>query len=110
MSNGIALDLAGLSNSTDPADQIDNVSYTQYFGNIAAAVGQQLSDATDQQTTQQQVVAQAQSVRQQISGVNLDEQAALLVQYQAAYQANAQLFQVLDSLTQTAVNMLEPTS
>ena len=110
VSNGIALDLAGLSNSTDPADQIDNVSYTQYFGNIAAAVGQQLSDATDQKTTQQQVVAQAQSVRQQISGVNLDEQAALLVQFQAAYQANAQLFQILDSLTQTAVNMLQPTS
>lgn len=110
VSNGIALDLAGLSNSTDPNDQIDNVNYTQFFGNMAIAVGQELSDASDQQTTQQNVVAQAQSVRQQISGVNLDEQAAILVQYQSAYEANAQLFQVLDSLTQTAVNMMEATT
>ncbi len=110
VANGIALTLAGLSNSTNPADQIDNVNYVQYFGNMASDVGQQLSDATDQQTIQQQVVAQAQSMREQISGVNLDQQAALLVQYQRAYEANAQLFQVLDSLTETAVTMLQTTT
>ena len=32
-----------------------------------------------------------------------------LVQYQNAYQANAQMFTVLNSLTQTAVNLLQPT-
>jgi flagellar hook-associated protein 1 FlgK len=109
VSNGTALALAGLANPQDPADEIDNISYVQYFGNIAADVGQQLSAANDQQTIQQQVVAQAQSVRQQISGVDLNQQAALLVQYQDAYQANAQLFTVLNSLTQTAVNLLQPT-
>lgn len=109
VSNGIALDLAGLAN-TDPNDQIDSVSYVQYFGNIASGVGQQLSDASDQQIVQQQVVAQAQSVRQQMSGVSLDAQAALMVQYQRAYQANAEVFQILNSLTLTAVNLLQPTS
>jgi flagellar hook-associated protein 1 FlgK len=109
VSNGTALNLAALANPQQPADEINNVSYVQDFGNIAAGVGQQLSAANDQQTIQQQVVAQAQSTRQQISGVNLDEQAALLVQYQNAYQANAQMFTVLNSLTQTAVNLLQPT-
>jgi len=109
VSNGTALALAGLANPQSGSGEIDNASYVQYFGNIAAAIGQQLSAANDQQNIQQQVVAQAQSVRQQISGVNLNEQAALLVQYQNSYQANAQLFTVLNSLTQTAVNLLQPT-
>ena len=109
VSNGTALKLAALSNPQDPADQIANISYVQYFGNVAAGVGRQLAAANDQQTVQQQVVAQAQSVRQQISGVDLNEQAAMLVQYQNAYKANAQLFTVLNELTQVAVSLLQPT-
>ena len=109
VSNGTALKLAGLANPQDPADEIGNVSYVNYYGNLAADVGRQLSAANDQQNIQQQVVAQAQSARQQISGVSLDEQAALLIQYQRAYQANAQLFQVLNSITEAAVNLMQPT-
>ena len=108
VSNGTALSLAGLANPQDPADEINNTSYVNFFGNLAADVGSQLSAATDQQNIQQQVLTQAQNQRQQISGVSLDEQAAWLVQYQRAYQANAQLFAVLNGLTQTAVNMVQP--
>jgi flagellar hook-associated protein 1 len=108
VSNGTAVNLAALANPQNSADEIDNVSYVEFFGNLAADVGRQLAAATDQQNIQQQVVTQAQSLRQQISGVSLDEQAASLVEFQRAYQANAQLFSVLDSLTQTAVNMLQP--
>jgi len=108
VSNGTALSLAGLANPQDPADEINNTSYVNFFGNMAADVGSQLSAATDQQNIQQQVLTQAQNQRQQISGVSLDEQAAWLVQYQRAYQANAQLFAVLNGLTQTAVNMVQP--
>jgi len=97
-----------LANPQSSDDEIDNVSYVEFFGNMASGVGQQLAAATDQQNIQQQVVAQAQSLRQQISGVSLDEQAAELVEFQRAYQANAQLFSVLDSLTETAVNMVQP--
>jgi len=108
VSNGTAIHLAALANPQSAADEIDNVSYVQFFGNLAAGVGQQLAAATDRQSIQQQVVTQAQSLRQQISGVSLDEQAAELVEFQRAYQANAQLFSVLDSLTETAVNMVQP--
>jgi flagellar hook-associated protein 1 FlgK len=107
-SNGTALKLARLSNPQAAADEIDTVSYVSFFGNLAAGVGRELSAANDQKSIQQQVVAQAQTLRQQISGVSLDEQAALLVQFQRAYQANAQLFTVLNSLTETVVNMMQP--
>jgi flagellar hook-associated protein 1 FlgK len=107
VSNGTALKLAALANPQDAADQIDNVSYVEFFGNLAAGVGRRLAAATDQKGIQQQVLTQAQSMRQQTSGVSLDEQATLLVEFQRAYQANAQLFSVLNSLTQTTVNMLQ---
>ncbi|MBZ5591152.1 MAG: flagellar hook-associated protein FlgK [Acidobacteriia bacterium] len=106
-SNGTALKLAALANPQDPADEISNSSYVEFFGNLAAGVGRQLAAANDEQTIQQQVLTQAQSLRQQLSGVSLDEQAARLVEYQRAYQANAQLFSVLNSLTATVVNMLQ---
>jgi flagellar hook-associated protein 1 FlgK len=106
VSNGTALTLAGLGNSQNAADKIDNVSYTEFYGNLAAGVGRQLSDAVDQKDIQKQLLTQAQSLREQVSGVSLDEQAVLLVQFQRAYQANAKLITVLSELTQVAVNLL----
>jgi flagellar hook-associated protein 1 FlgK len=107
VSNGMAVNLAALANPKDAADEIDKISYVEFFGNLAAGVGRQLAAATDQQGIQQQVLTQVQSLRQHISGVSLDEQAASLVEFQRAYQANAQLFSILNSLTQTVVNMLQ---
>jgi flagellar hook-associated protein 1 FlgK len=106
VSNGTALKLAALANPQNASDQIDNVSYVEFFGNLAAGVGRELSNANDQQAIQTQLVAQAQSLRQQISGVSLDQQAVLLIEFQRAYQANAKLLTVLDGLTQTAVNLV----
>lgn len=107
VSNGMALQLAGLANPQNAADKVSALSYVEYFGGLAAEVGRELSAAQDQQTIQQQVVAQTQSLRQQISGVSLDEQAVLLVQFQRAYEANAKLVSVLSDLTATAVNILK---
>jgi flagellar hook-associated protein FlgK len=39
--------------------------------------------------------------------VSLDEEAARLIEAQRAYQANAQLFSVLNSLTDTLINLLQ---
>ena len=47
-----------------------------------------------------QVVAQAQNMRAQISGVSLNQQAAQLLQFQDAYQAAAHVISVIDSTTQ----------
>jgi flagellar hook-associated protein 1 FlgK len=47
-------------------------------------------------------------VREQTSGVSLDEEATRLIQFQRGYQACAQLLSVLSSLTGTVINMLQP--
>jgi len=109
VSNGIALQLANLSNPTGATGQINGLSFTEFYGSIAAQVGQQASDAQSQLQVQQQTVAQAQNLRSQISGVSLNEEAAKLVQFQTAYQATAQTVNILDTLTQDTINMLPVT-
>ena len=54
------------------------------------------------------MLTQAQAVREQTSGVSLDEEATRLIQFQRAYQASAQLLSVLDQLTGTVINLLQP--
>jgi flagellar hook-associated protein 1 FlgK len=106
VSNGVPLALAQLANPSNAADQINGESYTAFYGGMAARVGSALSDATNQQTVQQSAVAQAQNLRQQTSGVNLDEEAATLVEFQRAYQANSQLITILNQITQDTINIL----
>ena len=110
VSNGVPLALSALSDGTDSADQVDGVSYSEFFGSMASQIGSALNNATNQQTVQQSAVAQAQNLRQQISGVSLDEEATILVQFQRAYDANSRLISVLDQITLDAINILEPTT
>jgi flagellar hook-associated protein 1 len=105
-SNGIALTLANLGASQDPLDRVGNLTYTEYYGGIVSKLGGDLSKARDSQGIQQNLVTQARALRQQTSGVNLDEEAINLLQYQRAYQAAAKMINMLDELTQTAVDLL----
>lgn len=107
-SNNIALALAGLSDSQNAADQINGQTYTEYFGSIAAGVGSQLSTATSSQTEAQDAVSQAESVRQGISGVDLNQQAAEIMQFQQAYDAASKVMNVIDDLTQTVLSLITP--
>lgn len=99
--NGIALQLAGLRDSAAAADQINGQTYGQFLGAMTARVGYVSQNAQDGAASAADAVVQARSLREQISGVSLDEEAAKLVEYQRSYQANAKVIQVLSDLTQT---------
>ena len=84
---------------------IDNFTYTQFFGEIAGRVGKALAGAQEDQKTQHQLLAQVQAVREEHSKISLDEEAANLVQFQRAYEATAKMFQTLDEMTQTIIGL-----
>lgn len=107
VSNGIPLKLAGLATPQSADDEIDNVSYTQFFGNMAASLGAAISSAQSDQTTQQGIVTQAQNLRQQTSGVSLDSEAIKMLEFQRSYQAVSKMVTMLDQLTQTVINMVQ---
>jgi flagellar hook-associated protein 1 FlgK len=74
---------------------------------MAAGIGSQSQDAQNQLSVQQQTLAQARNMRSQVSGVSLNDEAAQLVQFQSAYQANSKMVTVLDQLTQATINMIQ---
>jgi flagellar hook-associated protein 1 FlgK len=108
VSNGIPLALAQLENPQSAADETNGESYTEAFGDMASQAGNLLNQATEDQQVAQSALTQAQNFRQQQSGVDLDQQAVTLVEYQRAYEANAEMLTVLNQLMQDTINILEP--
>ena len=105
-SNGIANSLAALPSSTAAADQIGGLSAEGYFSSVAASVGQQLSSAQTASTSDQTSLTTAQTNRQQQIGVSLNQEAANISAYERAYQANAQLVSIINTLAGDTVNLV----
>ena len=104
--NGNANQLAALENT--PQTALNGMTLTQFFGGIAADVGQANQTATDNQTSQQQVVSQATSLVNQVSGVSLDDQAVNVLSFQRAYQAIAQVVTEISNMTSSVMNLVQP--
>jgi flagellar hook-associated protein 1 FlgK len=76
---------------------------------LVTSLGSQASQINTAQTAQTAVNTQAQQAVQSTSGVNLDEEAADLVQWQQAYQAAAQVMTVANGLFTTLIDSVNGT-
>jgi flagellar hook-associated protein 1 len=103
--NGIASQLAGLSTAGTVAGS--GLTFSGFYSSIAAGIGSQEANATAAQTAQTQVLTQAQSLRAQVSGVSLNEQATTLLQFQQAYQASAQVISTINNITQSLLTTFQ---
>jgi len=100
--NGNALDLTELTTSKE----IDGLTFTEFYGTLGSRVGRDLAAADEDERTQSLLLSQARTLRDEVSGVNLDEEAASLIEFQRSYQAAAQLIRVLNDLSLEAINIL----
>ncbi len=100
--NGNAINVTQLATAT----ALNGFTFTQAFGNLGQQVGTDISNATNNQTEQQNLVTQAQAQRTAVSGVSLDAEAAKLLQYQQSYQAVAKVVSTLNSLTDSLMAMM----
>jgi len=100
--NGNALQLANLATFKDP----NGYTFAQFYGNLGGRIGNDLSSAQAASSTKQALLNQAQSLRQQLSGVSLDEEAQNMMSYQRSYQALSKMIGVLNSITDTLMNMM----
>jgi len=105
VSNGVPLKLSALANNQNA--QLQNMTFDQFYGSTTSWIGNQLSQAQTASTAQTQTVAQAQALRQQLSGVSLDEEATRLMELQRSYQAASRMVTVIDSLSETIINMIQ---
>jgi flagellar hook-associated protein 1 FlgK len=89
--------------------QNGTTSITAGVSALITGIGSQAQQINTQQTAQTAVNSQAQSSVQSITGVNLDEEAASLLQWQQAYQAAAQALTIGNTLFTTLIDSVNGT-
>jgi flagellar hook-associated protein 1 len=82
------------------------VSINSATSGLVTSVGSQAQQVNTAQTAQAAVNAQALTNNQSVSGVNLDEEAAKLLQFQQAYQASSQAFSIGNSTFTTFLSAI----
>ncbi len=100
-SSGNAQALANLQNQAS----VNGQTPYSYYSNMVFQIGNQVSQAQNEQTAVGLVQQQLTDQRGAISGVNLDEEAVNLIQYQGAYEASANVVNVINTLLTTTMNM-----
>jgi len=102
--NSNALLLAGLQTSLTMEN--GTTSFQGAYGQLIGLLGTQTRSAEITATAQAALRDQAQESRDNLSGVNLDEEAADLIRFQQAYQAIAQVITVAETTFQTLLSAL----
>ncbi|HXY05511.1 MAG TPA: flagellar hook-associated protein FlgK [Burkholderiaceae bacterium] len=86
---------------------VDGVTLDGAYSAAVANVGAIASTAQTDQTSKDAILQNATAAQSSVSGVNLDEEASKLMQYQQQYQAAAQLIQVSDSVFNTLITVID---
>lgn len=95
---------AMLALGTEPV--VNGLSVNDAYAGIVADIGIRAQGAEASRLQSERVLANAQSAQAEISGVNLDEEAALILQYQQAYQAAAKLMSTVQNMFDTLLSAM----
>jgi flagellar hook-associated protein 1 FlgK len=107
--NRNALNLVNLQNKAvigvnPAAPDTTGSSFSDSYGDLVERVGTLTSQARVDGEATGAILKQATDNRDSVSGVNLDEEAAKLIQFEQYYQASAQIIQVARNLFDTLIN------
>lgn len=99
--NGNAVAIAQLAESP----VLSGLTYRDFYSRTASAIGRGIAANGQSASAHELLLTQARALRADLSGVSLDEEAAKLIEFQRAYQAAAQMFRIVDEMTQTLLNI-----
>lgn len=102
--NTNALTMAGIHKT--PIDALDGLSLRDYWNRNVEQLAISTAQAREQTEADTIVKESLFEQQQQISGVNMDEEAINLMQYQRAYQSSARFISIVDELMATLINMV----
>ena len=71
------------------------------WSQLVYRVGTDSKSAQDEQRSRSEIVRQVELLREQVSGISLDEEAMMMMKFQRAYEANARFFQAIDQTLDT---------
>ncbi|GGP24778.1 flagellar hook-associated protein FlgK [Silvimonas amylolytica] len=82
-----------------------SVTYQDAYSNMVSNIGTETNQIKVMSQAQTTVLTNAQTARDSLAGVNLDEEAANLLRYQQAYQAASKVIQIAQEAFQSIVNI-----
>jgi len=99
-----ALELGNLQSK--PTLENGTSNYNEVYSSLVSKVGSKTHELDVNREAQGILYEQAKAQREAVSGVNLDQEAADLVRYQQAYQANAQVISAASEMFDTLIGVL----
>ncbi len=90
--------------SSTPA--IGGLTLSQYYGSLASGLGTKLDTTEGRSASDGQLLIQARNLRQETSGVSIDQEAAKLLEYQRGFQAVGQVLGILNQMSDTLLSIL----
>ncbi len=101
--NTIARAIVSLQST--PIETLDNRSITEFAINITANVGAQVERASSTLEARQFAVDYLSALEKSLSGVSLDEEMTLMIQYQQQFAASAKVLQTARDMMDTLLNL-----
>lgn len=97
--NGTARQLANLRDVRGMSG--GTATFGDAWSDFIYRVGADSRSALDEQRSRAEIVQQVELLREQVSGISLDEEATMMMKFQRAYEANARFFQAIDQTLDT---------
>jgi len=82
-----------------------NSTFNDFYNGIVSEAAIKIRQANDMHQYQKNIVEQLKNVRENISGVNLDEEMVKMIEYQKTFDASARLVRVADEMLDTVLSM-----
>lgn len=101
--NRIAREIANLRNVDLMTGNGKILSLDTYYQYIILDVGNKGHEAENMTESYQNLVQQADNIRQSVMGVSLDEEMTNMIKYKYAYNANSKLIDVINQMLETVI-------
>jgi len=85
---------------------VGGLTYTDFYAGVVTDLGAEAQANQSQLTTQQSITLVAQGARDSFSGVDVNEEAVQLLQFERGYSAMLRVIQVLDDLSSEALTLV----
>ncbi len=84
---------------------INGATPTDFYSNLVTTLGSTVAAVQTENAAQNASVSQLQNLNNSLSAVNLNDEAAAMQQFERSYQAASQVFNILNSIMTSALNL-----
>ena len=84
---------------------VDGQTPTNYYSTFVSQLGSTVAEVETENAAQSASVTQLQTQQDSLSGVNLNEEASAMQQFETCYQAASQVFNILNTIMTSALNL-----